>query len=230
MSAALLVFAKVPTPGRVKTRLCPPLSPEQAAELYEAFLRDALDRYAEWGRTTGVSVRLHLASRPGAVLEDVFSGVPDAIEVRPQHGHGLGDRMTRAFVEAFAAGHDRAIVVGTDHPTLPLVFFGLALEAMDEPMTTVIGPSDDGGYYLLGLNDIVPALFDMEYSHDRVFEDTVDLAFEVGLDPVVLPAHYDVDDGPALNRLIGEWRGGADVGSRTASVLETLVQVEGVGE
>ncbi|MGB3541539.1 TIGR04282 family arsenosugar biosynthesis glycosyltransferase [Rubrivirga sp.] len=226
MNAALLVFAKVPEPGRVKTRLSPPLSPEQAARLYDAFLRDALDRYARWGRETGVSIRLHLATRPGAA--NAFADVPAGVETLEQRGGGLGDRMMRAFVQAFATGHDRAVVVGTDHPTLPLDFFGLALDAMADPMTAVIGPSDDGGYYLLGLNDVAPAVFDMDYSHERVFDDTLEAALEVGLQPVVLPSHYDVDDAAALDRLVQEWRAGADMGPRTARMLETLTETGSV--
>ena len=137
--------------------------------------------------------------------------------------------MLRAFVEAFAAGHDRAVVVGTDHPTLPVEFFGVAFEQLRTPLTAVLGPSDDGGYYLLGLNEVVPALFDMPYSHGAVFDDTLERAAGAGLAPVVLPPHYDVDDGPALARLAAEWRAGADVGARTADMLRTLTEAGRLG-
>ena len=215
--AALLVFAKVPEPGHVKTRLCPPLSPDQAAALYDAFLRDALDRYRAWGGKVGVDVRLHLAGAARAP-----GWVPDGVGVLPQRGVGLGERMMRAFVLAFAAGYDRAVVVGTDHPTLPLAFFDLALDALDDPLTAVLGPSDDGGYTLLGLNDVAPDLFDMSYSHPAVFADTLERVMELDMTPVILPPHYDVDDGPTLVRLIQEWRQGADIGPRTAEMLRTL--------
>ena len=162
-------------------------------------------------------MRLYLAGEPGDLA-------PPGVAVHPQRGAGLGERMLRAFVETFAAGHDRAIVVGTDHPTLPDAFFGLAFEALDDPLTAVLGPSDDGGYYLLGLNDIVPDLFDMAYSHPDVFSDTLDRVMEVDLTPVVLSEHYDVDDGRALRRLVREWRDGAEVGRRTAGMLQTLTE------
>ena len=223
--SALLVFAKVPRPGRVKTRLSPPLTPVQAAELYDAFLRDALDRYQAWSRQSGAEVRLHLAG--AARVPDGL--VPDGVEVLPQRGDGLGARMLLAFVQAFAAGHDRAVVVGTDHPTLPVAFFDAALSALDDPLTAVLGPSDDGGYYLLGLNDVAPDLFDMRYSHPDVFADTLDRVMELDMTPVVLPPHYDVDDGAALARLAGEWRGGADVGPRTARMLETFDESGALG-
>jgi rSAM/selenodomain-associated transferase 1 len=217
---ALLVFAKVPEAGRVKTRLCPPLTPAQAAALYDAFLRDALDRYRAWGAEAGVAIRLHLAG--AAIVSEGL--VPDGVDVLPQRGADLGERMLRAFVQAFAAGHDRAVVVGTDHPTLPLAFFDLALNALDDPLTAVLGPSDDGGYYLLGLNDVAPDLFDMAYSHPRVFTDTLERVMEMDMTPVVLPPHYDVDDGPALARLLQEWRDGVDPGPRTAAMLERLTE------
>ena len=216
---ALVVFAKVPEPGRVKTRLCPPLTPDQAAALYDAFLRDALDRYAALAVAPGgPAVRLYL----GGAAREPAGLVPDGVGVFPQRGRGLGERMLRAFVETFAAGHDRAVVVGTDHPTLPDAFFGLAFDALRDPMTAVLGPSDDGGYYLLGLNEVAADLFDMDYSHPDVFDDTLERVMDNDLTPVVLPAHYDVDDGAALDRLVAEWRGGADVGRRTAAFLETL--------
>jgi len=220
---ALIAFAKAPEPGRVKTRLCPPLTAGEAAALYEAFLRDALDRYARLGaEADGPAVRLYLAG-------DDLADVPAGVETFRQRGDGLGERMLRAFVETFAAGHDRAVVVGTDHPTLPLDFFGVAFECLADPLTAVLGPSDDGGYYLLGLNDIAPDLFDMDYSHPDVFEDTLERVMESDLTPVVLPAHYDVDDGPALARLVEEWEAGAEVGPRTAGVLRSLTRAGRLG-
>ena len=220
---ALVVFAKVPEAGRVKTRLSPPLAPDEAAALYAAFLGDALGRYAALGAAPGgPAVRLYVGGDPADSRLDGL--VPDGVARFRQRGGGLGERMLRASVETFAAGHDRAVVVGTDHPTLPDAFFGLAFGALDDPLTVALGPSDDGGYYLLGLNDIVPDLFDMAYSHGRVFEDTLERAMEADLTPVVLPPHYDVDDAGGLARLVQEWRGGADIGGRTARVLRTLTE------
>ncbi|MEM6328004.1 MAG: TIGR04282 family arsenosugar biosynthesis glycosyltransferase [Bacteroidota bacterium] len=225
----LLVFAKVPRPGRVKTRLTPPLTPQWAARLYDAFLRDALDQYAAQARHTPgdpeadpfglgepASVRVYLDERPPAGL------VPDAAEVHLQVGTGLGERMAAAFATAFADGFERVVVVGTDHPTLPPVLLGEAFRQLREPMTCVLSPSDDGGYVFLGLNDLAPGLFDMEYSHTRVFRDTLEEAHLAQLSPVVLPGHYDVDDADDLRRLIAEWEGGATVGARTADLLSQL--------
>lgn len=219
----LLVFAKVPEPGRVKTRLSPPLTAEQASTLYAAFLGDSLDRYASLSSAPGgPEVRLFVGGDPD---DDRLSAlVPDGMRVARQQGSGLGARMLRAFVEAFATGAERVVVIGTDHPTLPDAYITLAFDQLADPMTAVLGPSDDGGYYLLGLNDLAPDLFDMDYSHERVFEDTLRRTAGAGLSPVVLPPHYDVDDGDTLVRLIEEWRSGADIGTRTAAVLRTLTE------
>lgn len=222
--AALLVFAKVPRPGHVKTRLTPPLTPEWAARLYDAFLRDALEVYATQataeadplglGESIGIRVYLDVDPPPGLI--------PEAVEVRRQEGNGLGERMARAFSEAFVDGYDRIVVVGTDHPTLPLALLGEAFRQLTEPMTCVLSPSDDGGYVFLGLNDLAPGLFDMRFSHDRVFMDTLQEAQSARLTPIVLPGHYDVDEAEDLHRLMAEWEGGAEVGRRTADVLLEL--------
>ena len=227
---ALIVFAKVPEPGRVKTRLSPPLTPHQAAALYDAFLRDALDRYAgrdaalgpdPFGLGRPVDVRLYL----GGLAADAAPPdglVPPGVALFRQRGDGLGARMMRAFVETFAAGYDRAVVVGTDHPTLPLALIGEAIRQLEAPLTAAVGPSEDGGYTFLGLNDVSPVLFDMDYSHDAVFDDTIERIAEAGMTPVVLPAHYDVDDAASLARLQAEAAAGADVGPRTAAELAAL--------
>ncbi|MEM1056071.1 MAG: TIGR04282 family arsenosugar biosynthesis glycosyltransferase [Bacteroidota bacterium] len=227
--ALLLVFAKVPRPGYVKTRLTPPLSPGWAARLYDAFLRDALDVYAAQVRLSHeapeadplglgepVDVRLYLDMDPPAGL------APESIEVRRQEGEGLGARMGSAFAQAFADGYERVVVVGTDHPTLPHALLGEAFRQLREPMTCVVSPSDDGGYVFLGLNDLAPGLFEMPFSHESVFRDTLHEAQLARLSPVVLPGHYDVDEAEDLHRLMEEWGSGAEVGARTADCLAVL--------
>jgi rSAM/selenodomain-associated transferase 1 len=215
---ALLVFAKTPEPGTVKTRLCPPLTPAQAATLYEAFLADALAAYAAFGANAGVAVRLYLRGDAARVAPLVPAGV----SVHAQRGDDLGQALLAAFLDTFVTGHDAAVVIGTDHPTLPTDYIALAFEALAEPRTCVLGPSDDGGYYLLGTGEVTSSLFDLSFSHSGVFDATLDRALGAGLQPVVLPPHYDVDDADSLARLVREWRGGSAVGPRTASALDDL--------
>lgn len=193
---ALIVFAKVPQPGRVKTRLTTLLSPEQAAMLYEAFLHDALAQY----EAMEVDVRLYLSPPTTPRPIDL---VPDSVAVREQQGDGLGERMMHAFVESFAEGYERLVVIGTDHPTLPTAFIEQAFAALAAPLSVVIGPSDDGGYYLLGMNDFYPQLFDeMTYSHADVFTQTLARSGDTGAAVSVLPSWYDVDTPELLRRLV----------------------------
>lgn len=216
MPDALIVFAKVPQPGAVKTRLCPPLTPAQAADLYAAMLADALEAYAALGPT----VRLYLPPSEAALEASVW-----ADETFVQKDDGLGARMLRAFAETFAAGFDRAVIVGTDHPTLPLDFLGLAFDELTTRRTVTIGPSDDGGFYALGLRELSPALFaGMTYSHDRVLADTLDRAD--GLDVTLLPPWYDVDDAASLDRLRADLAADPDAAPRTRARLAGLSTVE----
>jgi glycosyltransferase A (GT-A) superfamily protein (DUF2064 family) len=145
------------------------------------------------------------------------------VTVHSQKGDGLGLRMLRAAVETFAAGHDRVVIIGTDHPTLPGAFVGEAFRALDEPMTVVLGPTDDGGYYLIGLNDIIPALFEgLEYGHPDVLREAMASAAEAGTNLVLLPPWYDVDTPDALDRLLRERAAGAPLGPRTTKALDAL--------
>ena len=209
MSDALIVFAKVPQPGAVKTRLCPPLSPEQAADLYAAMLADALAQYA----ALGPAVRLYLPPSDAALDASIGAG-----KTFVQKGDGLGARMLRAFAETFAAGFDRAVIVGTDHPTLPSDFLGLAFDELETRQTVTLGPSDDGGFYAMGLREPHPALFlGMAYSHDRVLADTLDRAAAADLPVTLLPPWYDVDDAASLERLRADLD--ADAAPRTKAWL-----------
>lgn len=217
---ALIVFAKVPRPGDVKTRLTPALTEEQAARLYEAFLRDALEAYAGME----VNVRLYLTESSDALPSGT---VPDGVTVHRQQGEGLGARMQHAFLETFAAGVERAVVIGTDHPTLPLDFVHLAFAVLDGPLSVSLGPSDDGGYYLLGMNDFFPQLFDgMRYSHREVFEQTLRRATDAGARVTVLPPWYDVDTPAALDRLVAELQQNLDVAPRTRNALTGMERIE----
>lgn len=221
-AGALIVFAKVPTPGTVKTRLTTLLSEIDAARLYEAFLRDALDAYG----TLGVAVRLYLGPSP----DDLPTGlVPDGVTLHQQRGEGLGQRMLHAFVETFVAGHERAVVIGTDHPTLPLAFVEQAFEELSAPLATVIGPSDDGGYYLLGMNEVYSGLFEgMDYSHPEVFADTLQRAHATNASISILPTWYDVDTPDALTRLADDLERAPGGAPRTREVVAMLQQKYGL--
>lgn len=198
MNTAVNVFAKVPAAGLVKTRLTPPLDVDEAADLYAAFLQDALAQYA----SLEADIRLYLAP-PGSDLTNFE--IPDRVSLHRQTGEDLGARMARAFVETFAAGYERVVILGTDHPTLPSAFIEVAFDALSSGRSVVIGPADDGGYYLLGMNDFIPELFrKMEYSHGEVFQQTLDRIPSKGVDVTILPVWYDVDRPDDVVRLASE--------------------------
>lgn len=221
---ALIAFAKPPEPGRVKTRLVPPLTAEDAAALYAGFVRDAARSFAG----LGADVRWYVEGGSGSGLPfDPGRGDP----VFAQRGEGLGPRMLHAFAESFAAGYDRVVIVGTDMPTLPADFIEVAFESLETPARTVVlGPAEDGGYYLLGLNHLYGRLFDgLSYSHERVFEEAVARAGELDAGLVVLPSWYDVDSGDDLERLRADLRERPGTAPETRAVLERLGLLRGAG-
>lgn len=215
MSDVLIVFAKYPEPGQVKTRLTDLLTDTEAAELYQAFLLDALDQYAH----LDVAVRLYMAGAPAGDLELAV----EEIELIQQEGKGLGERMERAFMESFIGGHERAVIIGTDHPSLPLAFVEQAFVALQERETVVVGPSSDGGYYLLGMNDPFMEVFDeMSYSHGKVFDETLERIQWSGAQAAILPEWYDVDTPETLRRLVADQSGWREGARRTARQLDNL--------
>ena len=216
MKKALIVFAKQPVPGQVKTRLTSLLTEAEAARLYQAFLEDALVQYG----TLDVAVRLYISPPPGPERP---AFVPEEVVVKAQQGEGLGERMLLAFVESFAAGHEQLVIIGTDHPTLPTVFIAQAFDALAERLSVCIGPSDDGGYYLLGMNDFYPQLFDdMLYSHPEVFGETVQRASGTRANLTILPTWYDVDTPEALQRLVADLGATPHGAERTRAVVADL--------
>lgn len=215
MDQALLLFAKVPRPGAVKTRLTPVLSPSEAARLYTAFLRDALRQV----RPLEVDVHLYFAPP----LPEDSLGLPSEVRVHEQEGEGLGPRMRNAFRETLAVGYERGVVMGTDHPTLPTSFLRRAMGSLQTPHAVCVGPSEDGGFYLLGMNAFYSQLFeDMTYSHSRVFADTLARAKRTDARLTVLPEWYDVDTPQDLDRLCSELADGEVDAPNTRRIVEHL--------
>ncbi len=217
MKQALIVFARPAVPGRVKTRMTSVLTEKEAARLYEAFLRDALEQY----RALDVGVRLYttspMESMPAAFAEE-------GITLHEQQGAGRGARMEQAFRETFDAGYARCVIIGTDHPTLPPARVEEAFAALTPGPAVSIGPSADGGYYLLGLTGPQQALFeDMTYSHAGVFRETMRRARDLPARLTVLPEWYDVDTPEDLVRLSRDLMRKPGAAPRTR---ETLADVQ----
>jgi rSAM/selenodomain-associated transferase 1 len=197
---ALLVMAKHPTPGQSKTRLCPPLSPEQAAALYECLLRDTLHLMRQVPETQPVIAYFPRSAR------DYFARLAPDFELWPQAGENLGARLDYVLTHYLDRGYRRVVAMNSDGPTLPAAHLVTAFEALDEDKTDVVlGPSEDGGYYLIGMKQPAPRLLrEVEMSTPHVAADTLILARAEGLDVKILPGWYDVDDGGSLSRLAEE--------------------------
>jgi rSAM/selenodomain-associated transferase 1 len=197
MRQAIAMMAKAPRAGAVKTRLCPPLSLQDAAALYRCFLLDSLAKISQIEAATPVLSYAPTTARPR------FETLAPGWTLIPQQGCDLGARMADCFAQLFACGYTRVLLTGSDLPTLPAAVFHQALERLNTPATDmVLGPSEDGGYYLIGLRTLYPALFDdMAWSTPQVFADTVQRAEHLGLHIALLPRWYDIDTPADLIRL-----------------------------
>jgi len=217
MAEALIVFGKIPRPGQVKTRLTPVLTAEEAACLYRAFLEDALEQYDH----VSADVRLYLSDPTGPGDLEMEGG--EEFQIFAQKGSGLGKRMNRAFQDTLADGYDAACLIGTDHPTLPTAYIRQAFQSLSEDPALCIGPSEDGGFYLLGMTRPYPELFDgMTYSHPDVFGNTLARTRRTNGSLTILPQWYDVDTPPALGRLIEDLEKHPDRAARTRRVIREM--------
>ncbi|UCC61738.1 MAG: TIGR04282 family arsenosugar biosynthesis glycosyltransferase [Anaerolineae bacterium] len=197
--SVLVIMAKEPAVGQTKTRLCPPLTPMEAAALYEAMLRDTI------GLVAGLQgVRLAIAVTPPEAT-DSFRRIspPDAI-LLPVAGADIGDCLDQVLGRLLADGYSQAIALNSDGPTLPVATLREAIVRLDGA-EVVLGPSEDGGYYLIGLKQPRPELFrGIEWSSERVTAQTLARAEAMGLSVAVLPRWYDVDTSADLDRLWAE--------------------------
>jgi uncharacterized protein len=205
MTRALLVVAKQPAAGQTKTRLCPPLSAETAAALYECFLRDTLDVMRQVS-----GVERGIVYLPGDAAGYFHTLAPD-MALTPQRGADLGERLDQLLSDALASGAAQAVVMDSDSPTLPALYIAEAFARLDGPDDVVLGPCDDGGYYLIGLKRPQPRLLrEVQMSTPFVVRDTLALADSLGLKVAMLPPWYDVDTAAELERLRAELAGAGE--------------------
>jgi rSAM/selenodomain-associated transferase 1 len=212
---AMAVMTKAPQAGRVKTRLVPPLTPEEAAELNKCFLRDTASaissacsrRLAD--DENKVSLEHACASCGVAVYtpvgaESAYNDIlPPGFSLLPQRGDKFGERLYFAVEDLFKCGFESVCLIDSDSPTVPAENFAKAVELLGtREDRVVLGPSDDGGYYLIGVKEPHRHLFEqIDWSTERVLKQTVQRATEIGLEAKLLPTGYDVDDEASLRRL-----------------------------
>lgn len=201
--AALIIFAKAPVPGQVKTRLCPPLTGDEAATLHGSFVIDMLERTKTAVAKLKLPLDRYLACAPSSTL--VFFQIMEErqnVKLIDQVGDDLGARMQQAFATLFGKGYQRVFIVGTDVPSLPLDHYKQALALLDTH-DVVLGPALDGGYYLIGLTQPRPELFtDIAWSTDRVLAATQEKTAGLGLKTALLPPWRDVDTIEDLRALM----------------------------
>jgi uncharacterized protein len=187
----LFIFAKAPRPGRVKTRLSPPLTPDEAAAIHQASLFDVV----RLARAAHGDVRLRHDDPPGSAA--YFARVFPDLEQTPQGDGDLGRRLERAFDDAFAEDAAAAAIIGSDSPTLPADTLTAGLDAVLRH-DVVLGPAPDGGYYFIGVRrEAWPRarrmLEDISWSTDRVLRETLARLAGAVPDVELLPPWYDID-------------------------------------
>jgi len=234
--SALAVMTKAPQAGRVKTRLVPPLTPEEAAELNRCFLRDTATAISNacsrrracppkpWSRWVGDANKMQTESASASHSEAATAAcgiavytpigaesayndnLPADFSLLPQRGEKFGERLYFAAEDLFKCGFESVCLIDSDSPTVPARNFAQAVNLLGtREDRVVLGPSDDGGYYLIGVKKPHRRLFEqIDWSTERVLKQTIQRATEIGLEVKLLPAGYDVDDDTSLHRLCNE--------------------------
>jgi hypothetical protein len=229
---AMGVMTKAPRAGKVKTRLTPPLSPEEAAALNVCFLRDtsaAIAAASNEGLAHGVGVYTPVG------LENAWADIlPRDFYLVPQRGDAFGERLTLATEDLLRVGFDSACLIDSDSPTVPVQAYADAARLLAAPGDRIVfGPSDDGGYYLIGMKQLHRRVFeDIDWSTERVAEQTLQRASESGVEVHLLPTCFDVDDAATLRRLCDELLGREAPPDRFAApetkrFLEQIIAREG---
>jgi rSAM/selenodomain-associated transferase 1 len=232
---AIAVMAKAPRIGAAKTRLVPPLSAAEAAALSACFIRDAVENIAAAAQQ--VAIEGYIAFSPLGAETEFAPLLADGTRLLASRHSGLAASLYDAVEDLLAMGYGSACLVNSDSPTLPTSLLVEAVRALSGPGDRIVlGPAEDGGYYLIGLKQPHTRLFDdIAWSTPQVFGQTVDRAREIGLEPLVLPKWYDVDDVESLQRLTAELLGeggnsghaAACPGLHTAAFLQRLFRSGG---
>ncbi len=198
---ALAVMSKAPRAGKVKTRLSPPLTLTQTAALNICFLEDTTANLASVAGGQGL-----VCYTPAGDEAAFDHHLPSTFRLILQRGDGFGERLLAAATDILACGFAAVCLIDSDSPTVPQAAFDRAVSELSRPGDRVVlGPSHDGGYYLIGLKHAHPEPFDrISWSTGAVAEETRQRCREANLELVELPLWYDVDDGATLDLLTAE--------------------------
>lgn len=213
--SCILFFVKYPEKGKVKTRLAVELNETVAFELYKNFVLDLLSMLEK------VGTQFLICHYPANSQEEFVKWLRGKYSYMPQQGDDLGQRMKNSFTQIFGQGYERAILIGSDSPDLPGDLVIRALSALNK-YDTVIGPSFDGGYYLIGFksSSFLPAAFEgIEWSTDTVFRETIHILEKANLEICRLQKRIDVDEFADLRTLFQGSQNKDFLHSRTMSYI-----------
>jgi uncharacterized protein len=215
----LAIMAKQPVIGKTKTRLCPFLSGREAAQLYEALLLDTIRSATRLSTIADLAV----AVTPPEARAYFENNTPPGVKIHPVAGADIGECLERTLEAMFATGYGKVLALNSDGPHLPRVFLKQAILLLDHA-DIVLGPSQDGGYYLVGMRQMHNRMFqDIEWSTAKVFMQTLERAIELGLGVGLTPSWYDIDTPQDLLRLEDELRlGPSDNLLYTRAILQQL--------
>ena len=198
---ALVVMAKAPVAGRVKTRLVPPLSPEEAAQFYGSLLLDLLESLSSFREAD-----MFVAFTPVEAAIFFKETCPANFMCFPQSGGELGEKMELVFQDLFNRGYRKIVLIGSDLPVFPSRFLRNTFRELEKAgyNRIVLGPSRDGGYYLIGMNHPTPEIFrGIPWSARGVLSVTIQKLRDLGMKPYTLPPWFDIDTLEDLHHLAG---------------------------
>jgi uncharacterized protein len=196
MKRAVIIMTKVPTAGNVKTRLQPFLSSDECAALSEAFLQDAVNK------AETVCENVILAYSPPAEIDNLRKLLPAENTFVEQTGNDLGEKMFNAFEFAFGQKSDAVVMIGTDSPTFPFDFIEQAFEFLETNSNVVLGKTEDGGFYLIGLRKLEKAIFEnVAWSSTETFEQVFENIHRLRLHLREVPSWYDIDEREDFEKL-----------------------------
>jgi hypothetical protein len=205
-TVALAITCKTPMSGSSKTRLSPPLRPDECAAISACFIRDlssTISAVAADGGATGYALYTPRGSEAA-----LMRLLPEGTRLMPQVEGDFGERLLSGMIDLIAAGHSGAILVNSDSPTLPKAILRAAVEAVAAGDSVVLSPAFDGGYTLIGLSKPHARLFaDIPWSTGDVYRLTLERARDIGVPVINVPGWYDVDDATSLQMLEAEFAG-----------------------
>jgi uncharacterized protein len=194
----LIIFTRYPEPGKAKTRLIPALGAEGAATLHRQMAERTLLQARDLQKLKPLAIEVWFV---GGNTDLMATWLGEDLIFQVQIDGDLGDRLLAAFQNAFAKGHRRVVVIGTDCPVLNTAILAQSFTALQQSILT-IGPTQDGGYYLIGLQHCIPELFSgIPWSTPTVFTDTLNIAERLHITPALLPCLYDIDLPQDLEKL-----------------------------